>query len=50
MTNKQLRDMLACYPDDMEVVLYRPDCEDYEAFFDTYFFIEVNDDNQIVID
>ncbi len=50
MTNKELRNLLSSYPDDMEVVLYRPDCEDYEAFYDTDFYPEVNDDNQIVID
>lgn len=50
MTNKELRDTLAAYPDDMEVVLYRPGCEDYEEFYDTDFYTEVNDNNQIVID
>ncbi len=50
MKNKELRDKLASYPDDMEVVLYRPDCEDYEGFHDPDFYTEVNDDNQLVID
>ncbi len=50
MNVKELKEALAAYPDDMEVVLYRPDCEDYEAYYDIDFYMEVNDDNQIVID
>ena len=50
MINKELRDKLASYPDDMEVVLLRPDSEDYEEFYDPDFYTEVNDDNQLVID
>lgn len=50
MTVAELKEALAAYPDDMEVVLYRPECEDYEEFYDPDFFTEVNDDNQLVID
>lgn len=49
MTVKELRESLAAYPDE-EVVLYRPECEDYEEFYDPDFYTEVNDDNQLVID
>lgn len=30
--------------------MYRPECEDYEEFYDPDFYTEVNDDNQLVID
>lgn len=50
MTVKDLREILANYPDDMEVLLLRPECEDYEEFCDPNIYIEVNDDNQLVID
>lgn len=44
------RDLLANYPDDVEVVLFRQESEDYEEFYDTEIFVETNDDNQLVID
>ena len=50
MTIKELIAMLSCYPEDMEVVLYRPECEDYEEFYDTDFYLETNDYDQLVID
>ena len=50
MTVKDLKEMLEAYPDDMEVVLFRPECEDYEEHYDSDFFVETNDDNQLVID
>lgn len=50
MTVKELKEMLTAYPDDMEVVLFRQTCEDYEEFYDNDFFTEINDDNQLVID
>lgn len=50
MNVKELREKLAAYPDDMEVVLFRPECEDYEEFYDPDFYAEVNDNNQLVID
>lgn len=50
MTIKELRNLLANYPDDMEVVLFRPACEDYDEFYDTDFYVETNDSNQLVID
>lgn len=49
MTVKDLREILANYPDDMEVLLLRPECEDYEEFCDPDIDFEVNDDNQLVI-
>lgn len=50
MTIKELIALLGNYPEDMEVVLYRPECEDYEEFYDTDFYLETNDNNQLVID
>ena len=50
MTVAELKEALADYPDDMEVVVFRPECEDYEEFYDPDFYTEVNDDNQLVID
>lgn len=50
MTVKELREALTAYPDDMEVVVFRPECEDYEEFYDPDFYTEVNDSNQLVID
>lgn len=45
MTVKELIEKLNCYPDDMEVVLFRPACEDYEEFYDTDFYVETNDND-----
>lgn len=50
MTVKNLIALLSNYPEDMEVVLYRPECEDYEEFYDTDFYLETNDNDQLVID
>lgn len=50
MTAKELKEKLNCYPEDMEVVLFRPACEDYDEFYDPDFYTEVNDSNQLVID
>lgn len=50
MNVKELIEALSNYPDDMEVVLFRQESEDYEEFYDTDFFIETNDNNQLVID
>lgn len=50
MNATELKEALAAYPDDMEVVVFRPECEDYEEFYDPDFYTEVNDDNQLVID
>lgn len=50
MKIKELRELLTAYPDDMEVVVFRPSCEDYEEFYDPDFCTEVNDDNQLVLD
>lgn len=50
MTVKELKEALNAYPDDMEVVLFRQTCEDYEEFYDSDFFMETNDDCQLVID
>ena len=50
MTIAELKQLLAVYPDDMEVVLFRPECEDYGEFYDPDFYVEMNDDNQLVID
>ena len=50
MTVKELKEALAAFPDDMVVVLFRQECEDYEEFYDNELLIETNDDNQLVID
>lgn len=50
MNVKELIKCLECYPDDMEVVLFRQECEDYEEFYDPDFYTEVNDNNELVID
>lgn len=50
MTVRELIARLWNYLEDMEVVVYRDECEDYEAFYDTDFYLETNDDNQLVID
>ena len=50
MTVKELKEALSAYPEDMEVVLFRQECEDYEEFYGNEFLIETNDDNQLVID
>ena len=50
MTVKELKEALSAYPEDMELVLFRQECEDYEEFYDNEFLIETNDDNQLVID
>lgn len=50
MTIKELREILTFYPDDMEVVLYHPACEDYEEYFETDFYVEITDTGQLVID
>lgn len=50
MTVKELREALAVYSDDMEVVLCRPECEDSEEYYEKDFYLEINDDNQLVID
>lgn len=50
MTVKELRETLAAYPDDMEVVLDRMEYDDTEHIYDTEFFLETNDNDQLVID
>lgn len=50
MTVRELIETLKNYPLDMEVVVYRDECEDYEGFYDVDFYTEVNDENQLVID
>lgn len=50
MTVKQLKQALADYPDDMEVVLFRPECEDCEEYSDPDFDIAINDNGQLEID
>lgn len=50
MTVKELIEKLNCYPDDMEVVLFRPACEDYEEYYETDFYVEITDNDQLVID
>lgn len=46
----ELRDLLAKYPDDTEVLILRPECEDYEEFYDPDFCVEPVGDSKLVID
>lgn len=50
MKVKDLKEALAAYPDDMEVVLDRMEYDDSEHIYDTKFYLEVNENNQLVID
>ena len=50
MTVRELKEALAAYPDDMEVVLDRMEYDDTEHIYDTKFYLEPNDNNQLVID
>lgn len=50
MTVAELCDLLTSYPDDMEVVLFRPEREGYDEYYEPDFYTEVNDENQLVID
>lgn len=49
MTVKELKDELDYFPNDMEVVIIREECEDYEEHYDTDLELGTNDDNQLVI-
>lgn len=46
----ELKEALAAYPDDMEVVLDRMEYDDSEHIYDTEFYLEANENNQLVID
>lgn len=50
MTVKELKEALSAYSDDMEVVLDRMEYDDSEHIYDTMFYLEPNDNNQLVID
>lgn len=50
MTVKELKEALAAYPDDIDVVLDRMEYDDSEHIYDTEFYLEVNENNQLVID
>lgn len=50
MNAKELKEKLDAYPDDIEVVLDRMEYDDTNHIYDPNFFLEVNDDNQLVID
>lgn len=50
MNVKELIEALSQYPDDMEVVLDRMEYDDSEHIYDTEFYLEVNENNQLVID
>lgn len=50
MTVEDLIKELSDFPKDMEVVLFREGCEDYEGFYDNFIRPEINDDGQLVID
>lgn len=50
MTVSELKEALAAYPDDMEVVLERMEYDDSEHIYDTEFYLETNENNQLVID
>lgn len=50
MKVKDLIDLLTSYPNDMEVVLFRPACEDYDEHYDPDFSVETTETSQLVID
>lgn len=50
MNVKELKEALAAYPDDVEVVVDRMEYDDSEHIYDTEFCLETNEDNQLVID
>ena len=51
MTVKELKEALAAYPDNIEVVLDRTEeYDDSWHIYDTEFYLEVNENNQLVID
>lgn len=50
MTVKDLKEALAAYPDNIDVVLDRMEYDDSEHIYDTEFYLEVNENNQLVID
>lgn len=50
MTVAELREVLTAYPDDMEVVLDRMGYDDSEHIYDTEFYLETNENDQLVID
>ncbi len=50
MTVAELREVLTAYPDDMEVVLDRMEYDDSEHIYDTEFYLETNENDQLVID
>ena len=50
MTVAELKEALAAYPDDMEVVVDRMEYDETEHIYDAEFHLETNDDDQLVID
>lgn len=50
MNVKELKEALAAYPDDMEVVVDRMEYDDTEHIYDAEFYLGTNDNNQLVID
>lgn len=50
MTVRELKEALSKYPDDMVVVLDRMEYDDSEHIYDTEFYLDPNDNNQLVID
>lgn len=50
MTVRELKKSLDAYPDNIEVVLDRMEYDDSEHMYDTEFYLEVNENNQLVID
>ena len=51
MNVKELREALAAYPDDMEVVVFYPACpEQYEDYYDDVETLRINSENQLVIE
>lgn len=49
MTNKELQELLAQYPDEMEVVLDRMGYDEMEPVYDPFFEVNVNNNSQLVI-
>ena len=50
MTVADLIKELSDFPKNMEVVLFRESCEDYEEFYDDFIRLIINEDGQLVID
>lgn len=51
MNVKELKEALAAYPDDMEVVMFYCACpEQYEDYYDDVESLRINSKNQLVVE